>query len=66
MRSVASGQAVDLIDSSYWNWHRESSTSHAQELADPQLERHWDELGRIHGELLVVAESCLIGKVWRE
>jgi diguanylate cyclase (GGDEF)-like protein/PAS domain S-box-containing protein len=59
VRSVASGQAVDLIDSSYWNWHRESSTSHAQELADPQLERHWDELGRIHGELLVVAESCL-------
>ncbi len=57
--SVASGEAVDTIDSEYWDWHRRSAGGLSHELRDPELRRSWDELERVHGELLVVAESCL-------
>jgi diguanylate cyclase (GGDEF)-like protein/PAS domain S-box-containing protein len=59
VRSVATGVAAERVDSSYWDWHRSAAGGLALELRDPALERHWDELGRVHGELLVVADSCL-------
>lgn len=57
--TVASGQAGAAIDSAYWDWHRGGANGHAGQLRDHDLRRYWDELGRVHGELLVVAESCL-------
>ncbi|MFO1321665.1 MAG: EAL domain-containing protein [Burkholderiales bacterium] len=58
-RSVTSGEAPAAIDSSYWDWHRNDAGGSARELQDAELKRSWDELGRVHGELLVVAQSCL-------
>lgn len=58
-KSVSSGVAAGSIDSSYWDWHRHGAGGLAADLRHPQLEHNWDELGRVHGELLVVAESCL-------
>jgi len=59
VRSVTTGVPAEAVDTSYWDWHRSAADGLALELRDPQLEQHWDELGRVHGELLVVAESCL-------
>ncbi|MBI1395347.1 MAG: EAL domain-containing protein [Betaproteobacteria bacterium] len=57
--SVASGVAAAGLDSEYWDWHRGGAGGLAGQLRDPDLRRSWDELERVHGELLVVGESCL-------
>ncbi|MBK8015334.1 MAG: EAL domain-containing protein [Betaproteobacteria bacterium] len=59
VQSVATGQAVETIDSEYWDWVRSGAGGLAAELRNPELRRSWEELQRVHGELLVVAESCL-------
>jgi len=59
VRSVATGQAADPIDSSYWTWYRSGAGGLAAELRDDELEHAWADLERVHGELLVVAETCL-------
>jgi diguanylate cyclase (GGDEF)-like protein/PAS domain S-box-containing protein len=56
---VASGKAEEPIDSSYWAWYRAGAAGLAAELRDAELERAWAELERVHGELLIVAETCL-------
>jgi diguanylate cyclase (GGDEF)-like protein/PAS domain S-box-containing protein len=58
-RSVATGEAAASLDSSYWDWVRSGAAGQAEALRDPELAQAWDQLGRLHGELLVVAESCL-------
>lgn len=59
VRSVATGAAPEAIDSSYWAWYRSGAAGLAAELRDNDLQRAWAELERTHGELLVVAETCL-------
>ncbi len=59
VQSVTRGEAVPAIDSGYWDWHRRNAGGLSLELKDPELRRSWDELERVHGELLVVADSCL-------
>ncbi len=59
VKSVATGEAADELDSSYWDWYRHGATGLAAEMRDVELERAWAELERIHGELLVVANTCL-------
>jgi diguanylate cyclase (GGDEF)-like protein/PAS domain S-box-containing protein len=59
VRSVATGQVDGPLDSGYWDWVRTDAGGLARALRNPGLQRTWDDLGRVHGELLVVAESCL-------
>ena len=59
VRAIATGAAPESIDSSYWAWYRSGAAGLAAELRDSELVRAWTELERTHGELLVVAETCL-------
>ncbi len=59
VRSVATGKAEKPIDSSYWAWYRSGAAGLAVDLRDTELERAWAELERVHGELLIVSETCL-------
>lgn len=60
MRSVVTGEvAADVLDSAYWDWARSEAGGLAATLPDPDLKRAWEELGRVHGEFLIIAESCL-------
>lgn|GEM_PF-769543 len=59
VRAVATGEAPESIDSSYWAWYRSGASGLAAELRDNELVHAWGELESTHGELLVVAETCL-------
>ena len=58
-RSVATARVDGPLESAYWDWVRTDAGGLARALRNPELQRTWDDLGRVHGELLVVAESCL-------
>ena len=58
-RSVATGEAVESLDSAYWDWARSGAAGQARALRDAEHAQAWEQLERVHGELLVVAQSCL-------